>query len=242
MIYATNAIAATVTPPLMGWLADRKFRSERLMAVLNVVGAISLFGCFYSTSFVPFYGWMLLFNLAFIPTFSLEAGLCFYHLTEPARQYPAIRVWGTVSFMLMGLGLSYFRMEDSATPLLFGGIVSLLTALYCLTLPATPPTPGFNWASLHGEEVRSIFRDKAMIVLILGLFASCVPASFYYSFLNPFLNEVGVEQRGGEDVAGPGARNCGRSRHAPGVPAFPFSPHYFLGFTVLGGFATSPLP
>jgi nucleoside transporter len=191
MIYATNAIAATITPPLMGWLADRLFSADRLMVLLNILGGVALIGCFFTTSFLPFYTLMLVYNLCFIPTFSLAASLCFHHLPRPDRQYPGIRVWGTVSFMLMGLFLSYFDVENSPYPLLAGGMASVLLGFYCLTLPHTPPAPGFNWATVKGENVQKIFRERGMVVLLLAMLASCVPSSFYYSFLNPFLNEVG---------------------------------------------------
>ena len=191
MLYATNAIAATVTPPLMGWLADRRYASEQLMGVLNAVGGAALIGAFFSASFWPFYVCLLLFNLCFIPTFSLAAAMCFHHLAEPARQYPRIRVWGTIGFMLVGVLLSVFAVENSGVPILAGGAISLLLAVYCRWLPHTPPQPGFNWADLSGGELRGVFRDRGMVVLLLGMLVSCVPSSFYYSFLNPFLNEVG---------------------------------------------------
>ncbi|MBB4079489.1 nucleoside transporter [Lewinella aquimaris] len=190
MIYATNAIAATVTPPLMGWLADRRFPSERLMGVLNAIGGVALIACYFTTSFGWFYGWMLLFNLCFIPTFSLAAAMCFHHLDDPAEQYPFVRVWGTVSFMLVGVALSVFHVEVSPLPLLAGGIVSLLLAVYSNFLPHTPPQSGFDWAAVRGSELRQIFSERGMVVLLIALLASCIPSSFYYSFLNPFLNEV----------------------------------------------------
>ena len=191
MIYATNAVAATVTPPLMGFLADRSFASERLMSVLNAVGGVALIACYFTTSFAWFYGWMLLFNLCFIPTFSLAAAMCFHHLREPAEEYPWVRVWGTVSFMLVGVALSVFGVENSALPVLAGGIGSLALAVYCRFLPHTPPQSGFDWGALRGGELAKVFRQRGMVVLLIALIASCIPSSFYYSFLNPFLNEVG---------------------------------------------------
>ena len=191
MIYATNAVAATVTPPLMGFLADRSFASERLMSVLNAIGGVALIACYFTTSFAWFYGWMLLFNLCFIPTFSLAAAMCFHHLREPAEEYPWVRVWGTVSFMLVGVALSVFGVENSALPVLAGGIGSLGLAVYCRFLPHTPPQSGFDWEALRGGELAKVFRQRGMVVLLIALIASCVPSSFYYSFLNPFLNEVG---------------------------------------------------
>ena len=191
MIYATNAVAATVTPPLMGFLADRSFASERLMSVLNAIGGVALIACYFTTSFAWFYGWMLLFNLCFIPTFSLAAAMCFHHLREPAEEYPWVRVWGTVSFMLVGVALSVFGVENSALPVLAGGIGSLGLAVYCRFLPHTPPQSGFDWGALRGGELSKVFRQRGMVVLLIALVVSCIPSSFYYSFLNPFLNEVG---------------------------------------------------
>ena len=200
MIYATNAVAATVTPPLMGWLADRSFPSERIMGVLNTIGGLALIACYFTTSFPFFYGWMLLFNLCFIPTFSLAAAMCFHHLERPAQEYPLIRVWGTVSFMLVGIALSVFGVENSALPVLAGGIGGLGLAAYSLLLPHTPPQSGFGWKELVAStgggapvvsQVKAIFQKRGMVILLIALLASCIPSSFYYSFLNPFLNEVG---------------------------------------------------
>jgi nucleoside transporter len=191
MIYATNAVAATITPPLMGWLADRSFPSERIMGVLNTIGGVALIACYFTTTFPWFYGWMLLFNLCFVPTFSLAAAMCFHHLERPAQQYPFVRVWGTVSFMLVSIGLSVFDVENSPLPVLAGGIASLVLAGYSLYLPHTPPQPGFDWSVLRSGELAKVFRKRGMIVLLIALLASCIPSSFYYSFLNPFLNEVG---------------------------------------------------
>ncbi len=191
MIYATNAVAATVTPPVMGWLADRRYPSERIMGVLYAVGGLALIACYSTTSFWWFYGWMLLFNCCFIPNFSLAAAMCFYHLDEPAREYPLIRVWGTVAFMIVSVLLSVLGVEHSALPLLAGGGGALVLGLYSNLLPHTPPQAGFDWSTLRGSEVRGIFRERGMIVLLIALLASCIPSSFYYSFLNPFLNEIG---------------------------------------------------
>ena len=191
MIYATNALAATVAPPLMGWLADRSFASERILGVLYVIGGCALIACYFTVTFPWFYGWMLLFNLCFIPTFSLAAAMCFYHLERPADEYPLVRVWGTVAFMLVGVALSVFEVENSAVPILFGGFTALGLAGYSFFLPHTPPEPGFNWATVRGEEVRSIFRARGMVILLVAMLVSCIPSAFYYSFLNPFLNEVG---------------------------------------------------
>ncbi len=191
LVYATNALAATVAPPLIGWLADRHFSANRLLLILNIIAAAALTACFFATSFPVFYVLMLIFNLSFIPTFGLLSAVCFHQLEDPAKSFPAVRVWGTVSFMLAGLGLSYFGVESTALPLLAGAVTAALMAGMSLTLPPIPPQPGFDWRSLRGSQVVGILREPGMIVLFVAILLSCLPAAFYYSFLNPFLNEVG---------------------------------------------------
>lgn len=191
MIYATNAIAATISPPVVGWLADRKFSADRMLVVLNLLAAVAMVGCFFVSSFLGFYALFLVFNLCFMPTFGLLAAVCFHQLDEPAKTFPRVRVWGTISFMFIGLGLSYFSIESSPIPLIIGAAFAVITAVGCLTLPRVPPQPGFNFTMLGSEEVRKIFREPGMLIMLTGMFLSCIPSSFYYSFLNPFLNEIG---------------------------------------------------
>ena len=98
---------------------------------------------------------------------------------------------GTVGFMLVGLSLSYFGIETSAVPLLIGGALAALMATAALTLDRVPPQPGFDLAMLSGPEVGRILREPGMGILLVATLLSCVPSAFYYSFVNPFLNEIG---------------------------------------------------
>jgi len=198
MIYATNAIAATVAPPVVGWLADRYFSADRMLVLLNVLAAVAITTCFFAKSFVAVYTLILAFYLCFMPTFSLLASICFHQLEAPSKSFPAIRAWGTVSFMLVGLSLSYFAVENSPLPLMAGGVLAILTALMALTLPRIPPQPSFNFSMLTGPEVGKIIREPGMIVLLVALFFSCIPASFYYSFAS------GASSSGGFSFGEPG--------------------------------------
>lgn len=192
MVYATNAIAATITPPLMGIVADKLMASNRLLVILHFLGGLCLLLAFSSTTFWWFYGSMLAYNLCYVPTFSLSNSLCFHHLDRPSQEFPAIRVWGTIAWVVTSVLLSWLALEDQATPLLIGGVVSIIYAVFNLGLPHTPPNPGFSLASLKGDDVQALLRDRSLIVLVISLTLICLPTAFYYSFLNPFLNEVGV--------------------------------------------------
>lgn len=192
MVYATNAIAATVSPILIGLLADKLFAADRLMVVFHLLGGCCALGAYYSTDFYYFYGWMLLFNLTYVPTFNLCTSLSFYHLEEPKRTFPPIRVWGTIAWIVTSIMLSYFALEDRAEPLLICGLSSFILAAYNLTLPHTPPLPGLTLANLRGEDVQTLLRDRGLLVLVGAMMVACFASTFYYSFVNPFLNEIGV--------------------------------------------------
>lgn len=192
MIYATNAIAATISPPLIGLLADKHFSSNQLMVVLHFLGGCCLLLAWQTEAFGWFYACMLGYNLCYVPTFSLATSLCFHHLPEPTKQFPPIRVWGTIAWVVTSVMLSWLAIEDQATPLLIGGVASILFSIYNLSLPETPPQPGLSWAGLKGDDVQKLLRDRSLIVLILCTTLICIPAGFYYSFINPFLNEVGL--------------------------------------------------
>lgn len=206
MVYATTAIAATVTPLWLGVLADRFFASEKLLSVLHLLGAGLLFWASYVPTFTLFYPLILLYTFCYLPTFSLSNALCFHHLERPAREFPAIRAWGTIAWIVVSVLLSYLAIEAQALPLRISAASSLLQAAYCLTLPHTPPQPGAarSLASLRGPEVRLLLNDRSFVVLIISLALICIPSAYYYSFVNPFLNEIGWQNAAGKMSIGQG--------------------------------------
>lgn len=204
LIYGTTAIAATVSPFWLGVLADRFFSTERLLAILHLLGGILFFVVSLAESFTQVYVGMIAYTLAYLPTFSLANTLSFHHLPEPARQFPQIRVWGTIAWVIAGIMLSYFSLEKTVLPIRISAAVSILQGLYCFTLPKTPPQgqPIKSLADLQQGELRTLLADRNFLVLILALLLICLPASYYYSFVNPFLNEIGVANAAGKMTLG----------------------------------------
>ena len=206
MVYGSMAIAATVTPFALGILADRVWASDRMLAFLSILGAGLLYLAAQQQTFLYFYLAMLVYMFIFMPTFSLVNSLCFHHLTNTTREFPRIRVWGTVSWIMAGILVSYLQIEDKSTPLLLASGLSLLQGAYCFTLPHTPPmNKGKDKAgrvSFWGPEVRQLLTDRNLLVLLLCIGLIRIPSSYYYSFVNPFLNETGVANAAGKMSAG----------------------------------------
>jgi len=194
-VYTNFSIAATVTPLFMGVLADRLFAAEQLLAVLHLIGGALLFWASNVTDFTAFNTIILLYVLSYLPTFALSNSLCFHHVEDSKRDFPKIRVWGTISWIAAGLMVSYLNIENQVTPFKIAAGCSVFQAIYCLTLPHTPPTKKEKMSLLDtiiGPEIRSLFKERSFAVLVICIGLICIPLSYYYSFVNPFLNEIGV--------------------------------------------------
>jgi nucleoside transporter len=154
----------------------------------------------YCTEFNIFLIFVLIYMLVFLPAFSLANSLCFHHITDAKSEFPKIRVWGTIAWIIAGLLVGILDLEDQPVTMRIAGSISLLLSLYCFTLPATPPQQNSQsiFDFFKGEEIIALFRDKSFVVLISCIAVICIPTSYYYSFVNPFLNEMGVENAAGK--------------------------------------------
>jgi len=203
-VFGTTALASMISPFFVGRVADRFFPLERVLAVLHAVGAVLLFAVTRVTSFSGVYVLMLGYCLCYFPTMSLANALAFRNINDPAKQFPLIRVFGTLGWILIGVIVGHLGIELTAQPFLLAAGASVFTAAFYLTLPNTPPSGGgsVTLRTVLGLDALVMLKDRSFAVFLASSLLACIPLTFYFTFTNPYLNDVGVRDAAGKMTLG----------------------------------------
>ena len=205
LAYSTTALAAMVSPFFVGMVADRFFATEKILATLHIVGALLLYYVSTLTDFGRFYPVLLIYTLCFMPTLALTNSLSFHQMRSPEKEFPGIRVLGTIGWIVAGLIIGWLRVESSAFQFQLAAAASALLGIYSLFLPHTPPQKLGHRVEVRdilGLDALQLMKERSFAIFVLGSFLVCIPLQFYYAFTNPFLNEIGVVNAAGKQTLG----------------------------------------
>lgn len=210
--YSTAAIGAIISPFFVGMVADRFFASQHMLAVLHLVGAGILWSLTGIQEQWVFYGVMIAYFLCYMPTLALTNSLSFHHLDDPGKEFPGIRVLGTIGWIIAGLAVGWWwpsitgnTIEDTTVPMKIAAAASVVLAVYCLVLPHTPPAgkgQKITVRDILGLDALQLMSRFSFAVFVIGSFLITIPLQFYYSYTNPFLNELGMENAAGKMTMG----------------------------------------
>jgi nucleoside transporter len=193
--YSALAIATIISPFFVGMVADRFFAAQKIMGVLHLIGAALLFLATRVSDNGIFYWIILGYSLLYMPTIALSNSVAFRQMKDPGKQFPWIRVFGTVGWIVAGQILSNMHWEQTASSFYMAAMSSAGLGLISFALPDTPPkgkTANTSAASAIGAEAFVLFKYKPYLIFFIAAIFVCIPLSFYFGFANGFLNEIGV--------------------------------------------------
>jgi nucleoside transporter len=214
MAYGTQSWGAIIAPFIIGMIADRYFNAEKILGVLHLAGAGLMYLLYSAADFASFYPYLFIYMLCYMPTLALVNSVSFNQLKDPASEFGKIRLWGTIGWIVAGLVISYLFSWDSQQSIANGllrntfamtAIVSLVLGIYSFTLPNTPPAARGQAVSIKdilGLEALALLKDRNYLVFFIASVLICIPLAFYYSYANPFLTDIGVENATGKMTIG----------------------------------------
>jgi nucleoside transporter len=189
--YSALAIATMISPFFIGLVADRYFPAQRIMGVLHLLGGVLLFLVPMISNNSVFYWAILLYSLLYMPTIALSNSVAFNQMTDPGKQFPWIRVFGTAGWIVAGTIIGKLGLEKSVSTFQIAAAASLLLGLASFVLPNTPPKGAASRAP--GTEAFVLFKNRPYLIFFIAAILVCIPLSFYYGFANNFLVELGMK-------------------------------------------------
>jgi nucleoside transporter len=192
--YSAFSIAMIIAPFFIGMIADRYFAAQKVLGVLNILGAIVLFFLIQEKSADNFFWWILAYCLTFAPTIALGTSIAMTHMTDPAKEFPTVRVMGTISWFVVTNFVSYLGVGDKSTIFYISMLSSVVLGAYAFTLPNTPPkaTDKPTFAKIIGADAFVMFKDRSFLIFFISSILICIPLSFYYAMANPSLTDSGM--------------------------------------------------
>ena len=180
-IFSTMGIASIFMPSLMGIVADKWVNAEKLYGALHLLGGLTLCAIPFVTDPGVFF-WVILLNMIFyMPTLSLSIAVSYSALKtqglDVVKDYPPIRVWGTVGFIAAMWTVTFLGFEKSANQFYVAAGAAGLLGLYSFTLPKCPPpargASGRSLVDALGLKSFALLRDRKLatffvFALLLG--------------------------------------------------------------------------
>ncbi len=207
-VFSTLGIASIIMPAIIGIIADKWINAERLLGICHLAGACMLFWASTVTNPDTFFMVMLLNSMFYMPTIALNNTVSYIVLEdkkyEIVKDFPPIRVWGTIGFIVAMWFVDLCGWKSSSTQLVFSSVAALCLGLYSFTIPQCKPIRANHGGSLTsklGLDAFVLFKQRKMTVFFL--FSMCLGAAlqitnafggaFLESFNSSYPDSFGVK-------------------------------------------------
>ena len=199
LTFAVGPIAGMISPFFVGMIADRFFPAQRVFGVMHILGAaIMFFATTMMTAHNPsaFAINMVIFGyqLTYFPTLALANTLAMKNTANPEKDFPGIRVLGTIGWIVANLALTGLGWEKGVEMFYLTAGAALLLGLYSFTLPNTPPVKEGKVTARQvlGLDAFVLFKDRNYLVFMVASLLICIPLSFYYQITSRVVEMTGL--------------------------------------------------
>ena len=206
MAFSTQSWGAIIAPVFIGLIADRYFNAEKILGVLHLLGSGLLFLMSQTNDFTVFYTYVFSYMVLYMPTLALVNSVSFNQMKDTALEFPLIRTFGTIGWIISGLVISYVFGWDAQESIVSGALsntfkmvalASLVLGIFSFKLPKTPPfregRKSFSLKSALGWDALKLLKDRNFLLFFIASILICIPLAFYYQQANPFLVELGMD-------------------------------------------------
>jgi nucleoside transporter len=203
-LFMIGGVGAVFAPFIAGQIADRLFNTEKYLAISHLLGGLLVWQLSWITEFWWFFICSLLYSVIYSPTLALTNSLSFHHLADRDREFGKVRLWGTIGWIAVGIGIGQWLLHQH-TPeggidvektkawaagitdaFRLSAILGIGMGLYCLTLPQTPPMPGRN-SNAALEALGEVRKQPLLTLFLIALPISCIH-QFYFVHTSGFLS------------------------------------------------------
>ena len=211
-MFAIGAVGAIVAPFIAGQIADRWFNTEKFLGISHILGGILVWQLASLETYNSFLIFSLLYSLIYSPTLSLTNSLAFHHLPDRDRDFGKIRVWGTIGWIAVGIGIGQWLLYQHtptgveaeavnaaqaagmADAFKLSGLLGIVMGVFCFFLPTTPPAKEEKKSAISGA-MNAIRLQPLLTLFLIAVPISCVH-QFYFVHTAPFLGQFQNQAEG----------------------------------------------
>lgn len=196
--YSVSPVAAIISPFFLGFVADRYFNAEKVLGILHILsGCFLLLTPFFTSKPMIFILMLAMHMLCYMPTLGLANSVAFRHVDNQEKQFPLIRVFGTLGWIVVGILVSgILHADKTATPFYIAGTAGIFLGFYSFSLPKTPPLlrkdAPISFRDIIGFNALNKLKSKSFFVFALSSFLICIPLAAYYNFAPVFVEDMKI--------------------------------------------------
>ena len=178
-IFSTLGLASLILPAITGIIADRWLNAEKLYGILHVLGGLAL-ACIPMVNHPGIFFWVIFgAMLCYMPTISLSNSVAYNILKtngfDVVKEFPPIRVWGTVGFIAAMWVTNLSGNKASANQFYIAAVAAVILGIYSFSLPKCPPlkstSSNASFFEMSGLDAFKLFGNlKLAMFFIFSMF------------------------------------------------------------------------